>query len=138
MVMTYAIASVEVGLMDEVGRGIVSPQIVLQIVSLEARRRVWVARARKNGGYQAMKAPTEGLAHFHGLRVHGLLCAETLDGRERIRKFHCSAQEVDWREVSIGRARQLARLIAAKTGGVVHLALFDEPDRVVWEPVASG
>ena len=67
--------------------------------------------------------------------VEGLLCAETPAGRDRILANIEACAPVFWREVSICDARSLARQIARRNGGVVHLALFDEPDRVVWEPV---
>ncbi|MCB8933039.1 MAG: hypothetical protein M9921_14560 [Fimbriimonadaceae bacterium] len=123
--------------MDEEQSGVVSPRIVLQILTLESRRRVWLARALSQGNhYRTVEAPTNGLVQFHGTRVEGLLCAETPAGRARILDRLGHHEPLDWREVSILEARRLARKLAARRGGVVHLALFDEPTQVVWEPVA--
>ena len=115
----------------------VSPRIVLQIEALEGCRRVWVASvASKGNRYQIVEAPTQGLPQFRGLRVSGLTCAETPAGRDRILVALGPDEPVCWRDVSIDGARTIARQLAARTGGVVHLALFDEPNRIVWEPVA--
>lgn len=114
----------------------VCPRIVLQIMSLEASRRLWIAiLPSRCDRYGTVASPTEGLRQFRGLRVAGLTCAETLDGRERILANLADREGVSWREVSAARAHTIARQLAIRTGGVVHLALFDEPNRVVWEPV---
>ncbi|MCB8933043.1 MAG: hypothetical protein M9921_14540 [Fimbriimonadaceae bacterium] len=115
----------------------VHPQLVMQIAAKDSIRRVWVAKLPSDGNrYQIFEAPTHALPEFREIRVAGLLCAETRAGRDRIAVLLEERGALLWREISITRARTIARRLACLNGGVVHLALFDEIDRVVWEPVA--
>ena len=112
--------------------------IVCQIVALEACRRVWVAQCDATSRYRTMDAPTQCLPEFRELPVAGLVCAETVAGKDRVHAHLGPLEPVAWREVSIRRARTIARQMAVRKGLVVHLALFDDPHRVVWEPVAPS
>lgn len=115
----------------------VCPRLVLQILASEHSRRVWLARMpAKARGYRLVSSPTRDLAHFEALPVWGLACAETPAGRDRVASILDPEEVVQWREVSIGMARRVARRMAQTSSAVVHLALFDEPGRIVWEPVS--
>lgn len=116
----------------------IAPRIVRQIVARESIRRVWVARLPgRSMRYRLIGSPTRHLRAFRSFRVAGLACAETPAGRDRIAQGLPAYEPVLWTEVSIAKARTIARRLADERGAVVHLALFDEPDRIAWEPTAN-
>lgn len=116
----------------------VSARLVNQIQARDSVRRVWVARLPlRHNRYRVVMAPTHALPQFRGVGVLGLACAETPAGRDRISAKLPECEPMRWREVSIYRARRIALEIAGETGGVVHLALHDDPHRLVWEPLTG-